>query len=506
MTENRKLSRYFDRSAAIVQDAATQFEKLYARPAYQNMRVYFEERPIISTFVTIFTLISLVPIAFFAGTSLFIFTTFTLTSLLIAIFASFSIILFCFGLLALVLFGTFLVSLFLTGATVASYSIIRLALHVQREGATTGISEWGRETRDSLLVKQPKPINSILAAEPSTEDQIRLQEEPLEDEATGVARAHNGPHEKRRVVKPEDEDEDLYTPAGRSVGAENRGEGVEVRLKEENRDLKRALADEDERPFKGMNTSQVEIDKHRDRRLKKGQDEEQSGTDKSFAFTSYTVFTASSSSLSHTSLTMTPTPTTYHDGDNIYIKTDEHNRPFECDPFNFSLNSCINQNTNPNSKSNPNNSISNRTPDSKNSNTAEYSSSHSFSHSSYSSSELDWKLNLGPDIIFQASPQVDHLEQRPIKNNTSPKDKNKSELSFEVVNLPYEGHDGNPVYSDDSDGGDDGREAVQIEEQVSDSPPELWDVFEVVWYVMFDWTTRMIIWIDPWAFLYAVIV
>ncbi|KAL9709280.1 hypothetical protein Ac2012v2_007634 [Leucoagaricus gongylophorus] len=152
-----------------VQHACTQFEYTYTRPTYHSMRDYFDQRPIISTFVTIFTLLSLIPIVFFVGTSLFVLITFILTALFVALSASLGIILFCctfhcsplfptltqtVGFLALVLFGILLASLFLTVAALMSYSFIRLALHIQREGPWNGVSEWQRETRNSLLTKQ----------------------------------------------------------------------------------------------------------------------------------------------------------------------------------------------------------------------------------------------------------------------------------------------------------------------------------------------------------------
>ena len=104
-----------------------------------------------------------------SGTSLFVLITFILTALFVALSASLGIILFCctfhcsplfptltqtVGFLALVLFGILLASLFLTVAALMSYSFIRLALHIQREGPWNGVSEWQRETRNSLLAKQ----------------------------------------------------------------------------------------------------------------------------------------------------------------------------------------------------------------------------------------------------------------------------------------------------------------------------------------------------------------
>jgi hypothetical protein len=55
------------------------------------------------------------------------------------------------------LIGSFLLSLFLTGAALSSYAVLRLALHVQREGPSTGVSEWSKETKYALLSTRPVP-------------------------------------------------------------------------------------------------------------------------------------------------------------------------------------------------------------------------------------------------------------------------------------------------------------------------------------------------------------
>ncbi|EKM78383.1 hypothetical protein AGABI1DRAFT_129498 [Agaricus bisporus var. burnettii JB137-S8] len=152
---DRKATRYFDKSTSLVRDTFSQFEQQYARPAYSNMHVYFRERPITSTFVTVFTLLSLIPVAFFAGIASFIFATFTLAALFLAVAASSIVILACFAFLLCVLIGAFLLSLFLTGAALSSYALVRLAHHVQREGPSAGVSEWKKETKSAFMRSRP---------------------------------------------------------------------------------------------------------------------------------------------------------------------------------------------------------------------------------------------------------------------------------------------------------------------------------------------------------------
>jgi hypothetical protein len=53
------------------------------------------------------------------------------------------------------LIGSFLLSSFFTGAVLSSYALLRLALHVQREGPSTGVSEWSKETKHALLSTRP---------------------------------------------------------------------------------------------------------------------------------------------------------------------------------------------------------------------------------------------------------------------------------------------------------------------------------------------------------------
>ncbi|KAF9453298.1 hypothetical protein P691DRAFT_771481 [Macrolepiota fuliginosa MF-IS2] len=198
MSNDRVFTRYFAKSATLVQDACSQFERDYARPVYRDLKLYFKERPIISTFVTIFTLLSLIPIALFAGTSVFFFLSLTVSSLILAFLAAFSVILALFAALSLVLFGTLLVSIFLTGATLSSYALLRLALHIQREGPSAGVSEWGKETKHAFIArKQPAPVsdrnlipeNVTTASAPATTEE---EQGSWKDQKSNV-KSKNGP-------------------------------------------------------------------------------------------------------------------------------------------------------------------------------------------------------------------------------------------------------------------------------------------------------------------------
>ncbi|KAF8912991.1 hypothetical protein CPB84DRAFT_1760081 [Gymnopilus junonius] len=145
-----EMSGQFDRSIALVRNYSSRIEREYVRPILTNGRVFFGERPITTTFVTIFCSLGLFPVVFFLGLSVFTFTVFVASALGIAIAASTIFILAFFVALVSVLAAAFFLSILLTILALASFIFLRLVVLASMQGRS-GVAVWANEMKHYLL-------------------------------------------------------------------------------------------------------------------------------------------------------------------------------------------------------------------------------------------------------------------------------------------------------------------------------------------------------------------
>jgi len=145
-----EMSSQFDRSIALVRDYTSRIERDYVRPILTNGRAFLKERPVITTFVTIFCSLSLLPVVFFLGLSVFTFSIFVAGALGVAIAVSTVLVLAFFAVLVSILTAAFFLSILLTVLTLASFIFFRLALLFSKEGRS-GVAVWADELKRHLL-------------------------------------------------------------------------------------------------------------------------------------------------------------------------------------------------------------------------------------------------------------------------------------------------------------------------------------------------------------------
>ncbi|KAK7443512.1 hypothetical protein VKT23_015684 [Stygiomarasmius scandens] len=144
-TPQEQLSSYFARSASSVHLYADRFEHEYARPALNTSNVFFNEHPILTVFLSILTLLSLLPAALFVIFSAAAILTFTILAICFVISSSVMVVLFFLFLLTCTLIIIFCVSGFLTGSVFFVYTSYRLFVLLRSQGVK-GIHIWGSET------------------------------------------------------------------------------------------------------------------------------------------------------------------------------------------------------------------------------------------------------------------------------------------------------------------------------------------------------------------------
>jgi len=132
---------------------ARRFKLDYVQPALQIGNAYFNDRPILTTFLAIFLSLSILPVLAFLGTVLLAIVSFILIALVVAIVASLAVFLVLSVILASVLLGAFFASAFFTVVAITLYLFLRLFALV-REGGVSGVSEWACEIKSHLNMGQ----------------------------------------------------------------------------------------------------------------------------------------------------------------------------------------------------------------------------------------------------------------------------------------------------------------------------------------------------------------
>ncbi|KAJ6588284.1 hypothetical protein B0H19DRAFT_912335, partial [Mycena capillaripes] len=151
-TPNAKeqLAAHFDKRATAVRAYADQFEKSYARPALKTTSVFFDDHPISSTFIAIFSSLAFFPLITFLALSLFTVVSLLFLALGCAFVVSSAIVLFFLSILALCLATIFFVSGFFTVLVITAYLAYRFVTLVRSNGRE-GVSGWAVETKDRFI-------------------------------------------------------------------------------------------------------------------------------------------------------------------------------------------------------------------------------------------------------------------------------------------------------------------------------------------------------------------
>jgi len=153
-TPQDELRSYFDKSASQVRVYADHFEQTYARPAIKTSTSFFNEYPLSTTFIAIFSLFSFIPVAVFIGLSLFTVVSFALIALTSAFVASSVVVLSLLSILISILLAVSFISALLTVVTISAYFMFRLAILVRANGPS-GVSDWAVETRGRFSSSRP---------------------------------------------------------------------------------------------------------------------------------------------------------------------------------------------------------------------------------------------------------------------------------------------------------------------------------------------------------------
>ncbi|KAJ7028683.1 hypothetical protein C8F04DRAFT_1043758 [Mycena alexandri] len=154
MSETRsakeQLAAHFDKSATAVRTYADQFEASYARPALNTTSAFFDEYPISSTFIAIFSALAFFPVITFIALSLFTIVSLSFLGLCCAFVVSSAIVLFFLSILVLTLVTTFFASGFFTVLAISTYLAYRFVTLVRSSGRD-GVSSWAIETKGRFI-------------------------------------------------------------------------------------------------------------------------------------------------------------------------------------------------------------------------------------------------------------------------------------------------------------------------------------------------------------------
>ncbi|KAJ7507176.1 hypothetical protein B0H11DRAFT_1970593 [Mycena galericulata] len=145
-----QLSAHFNKSATVVRDYADRFETSYARPALKTTTAFFDEYPISSTFIAIFSALAFFPVITFLALSLFTVLSFSFLALCCAFVAASAVVLFFLSILVLILVATFFASGFFTVLAISSYIAYRFFVLVRSNGRQ-GLSNWAVEVKGRFI-------------------------------------------------------------------------------------------------------------------------------------------------------------------------------------------------------------------------------------------------------------------------------------------------------------------------------------------------------------------
>jgi len=172
-----QLTAHFDKSATAVRAYADQFERSYARPALKTTSAFFDEYPISSTFIAIFSTLAFFPVITFLAVALFTIVSLSFLALCCAFVVSSALVLLFLSILVLCLVTAFFASGFFTVLVISAYLAYRFVTLIRSKGRE-GVSSWAVETKTRFIqskrreasdestvvvdVKEPLPEDSFV--------------------------------------------------------------------------------------------------------------------------------------------------------------------------------------------------------------------------------------------------------------------------------------------------------------------------------------------------------
>ncbi|KAI0718541.1 hypothetical protein C8T65DRAFT_638332 [Cerioporus squamosus] len=183
-TRNELLADYFEKSAFAVRNIFARFERKVARPLIQYLLVSFRERPVASTFVATYVVLSALPVLSFIGFSVFVFTAFAFLALALAIVCASSVVGFVGFWLACILF----LFLFVAGPSPS----VPL-----RHGPRTALSELAELARRRQLGADNQGTST------SSSDAVDVKKEDPDSEVDSVVVVRPGEAQKEtQILEP----------------------------------------------------------------------------------------------------------------------------------------------------------------------------------------------------------------------------------------------------------------------------------------------------------------
>ncbi|KAF8144713.1 hypothetical protein K438DRAFT_1553375, partial [Mycena galopus ATCC 62051] len=145
-----QVAAHFDKSATTVRAYADQFESSYARPALQTSSTFFNEYPISSIFIAIFSSLAILPVIIFLALPLLTIVSLSFLALCCAFVVSSAVILFFLSLLVVSLVTAFFASGFITVLAISTYLAYRFVTLVRSKGRE-GVRSWAVETKTTFI-------------------------------------------------------------------------------------------------------------------------------------------------------------------------------------------------------------------------------------------------------------------------------------------------------------------------------------------------------------------
>ncbi|KAK7683753.1 hypothetical protein QCA50_013129 [Cerrena zonata] len=148
---NEDLQSYFERSASTVIQLSDKAESEYVRPGVNALMRSFQKKPVHSTFLSTWGLLSLLPVIAFIGFSLFVLGSCLFFALAGALIVS-AVAIAAFGsVLTMTLVILFFVSVFLTTTIIGSFLALHLISRIRDHGVRDGGVIWAREVKDRFF-------------------------------------------------------------------------------------------------------------------------------------------------------------------------------------------------------------------------------------------------------------------------------------------------------------------------------------------------------------------
>ncbi|KAG1819306.1 uncharacterized protein BJ212DRAFT_1479409 [Suillus subaureus] len=155
-----ELASYLEGSTLLVLAYADTFESKYARPALDKISRYLQGQPLTTTWITttltLFAVMSIIPVLSFIGLSVFALCSSVCVALTFGFAVVVALEIMFATVLLLVLGGLLFFSFACTTFCAMAYLTFRLGQHLQTQGRF-GIAGWAEETRQHFTSVSVKP-------------------------------------------------------------------------------------------------------------------------------------------------------------------------------------------------------------------------------------------------------------------------------------------------------------------------------------------------------------